>query len=77
MAGATISSAPQLGELILEKLPHNQYQGMLVSDLLPHFPDKDRIVIGKVLKRLYKARVVDRMKINRGMSHACWAYWKI
>jgi len=77
MAGATISFTPQLGELILEKLPHNRYQAMIGSDLMPYFPDKDRIVIGKVLRRLYKARVVDRVKVNRGMSHACWAYWKI
>jgi len=46
MVGATIAPAAQLGELIMEKLPCRG--GLLVSEILAIFPDKDRHVIAKV-----------------------------
>ncbi|MFA5376611.1 MAG: hypothetical protein WC455_12765 [Dehalococcoidia bacterium] len=74
MAGATISFTPQLGEQIIDKLPKRG--GLLVSEILAIFPDKDRHVIAKILSRLYKAHLVDRRKVNEGLVHAAWRYWR-
>lgn len=71
---ATIAFTPQLGELLLEKLPNSP--GMTCLDLAPHFPQANDEHIRRCLATLYKARLVGREMVRRG-ANPTWLYWRV
>jgi len=75
MSGATIVFAPQLAELIEERLPATEAGAMTCSDLQPFFPDKRGSEIRRALARLYSARIVNREYFSAGNVRT-WRYWR-
>jgi len=75
MSGATIIFAPQIADMILDRLPATEAGAMTCGDLQPFFPDKRGSELRRALARLYAARIVNREYFSAGNVRT-WRYWR-
>lgn len=72
---ARIIYAPQIADMILDRLPATEAGAMTSKDLQPFFPDKRGSELRRALARLYAARIVRREWAAVG-SAGTWRYWR-